>query len=117
MSGCKESGGYLLFRKTDVGCIACGGFLYFLPDSYPLAFRCQIGHFLTLKDLLDQLLLPEKGASLRPVKWWESKALLLHRLAGRALKSGHALSAADFQDAASRIDQWASALQVLLPKS
>ena len=105
----------MLFRRADIRCIACGGFLYFMPDSYPLAFQCQSGHFLTLKDLLDALLLPEDAPSEGTANDWGGKALLLHRLAGRALKNGHPLAAADFQEAALRVDQWVSKLRRLVP--
>jgi len=109
----RESGERFLFRKTDVLCLACGGFLYFLPAAYPLAFRCERGHSLTLKDLIDALLLPGDLRSKSTLDWWEGKALLLRRLAGRALKSGHVLAAADFQEAVVRVDQWVSKLRVL----
>jgi CheY-like chemotaxis protein len=113
----RGSGGKPLFRRGDVRCLACGGFLHFLADSYPLAFRCQSGHSLTLQDLIDALLLPENVPSESTLSWWEGKSQFLRRLAGRALKCGHPLAAADLQEAAVRLDHWTSRLGALMPKN
>jgi CheY-like chemotaxis protein len=117
VTGSRESGGRPLFRRGDVRCLACGGFLRFLADSYPLAFRCQSGHSLTLQDLIEALLLPENVPSDSTLSWWQEKSQLLRRLAGRALKCGHPLAAADLQEAAVRVDQWTSRLGELMPKT
>src|SRR5438045_405823 len=116
MGGSRELGGEIRARRNEVDCIACGGSLYFLPDSYPLAFTCRKGHFMTLKDILDKLLLPGEAPSESALQCWEGKAMLLHRLAARALKAGHAFTAADFQETANRVDEWVAKLRVLLPR-
>ena len=109
-------GGDPLPRDVDVTCIACGGDLYFLPDSYPLAFHCVQGHFLTIQDLLHEFLPLGKAPAAPNLEFWERSARLLHQLAARSLELHHALNAADFQDTANRIDRWVSQLRVLLPK-
>ena len=100
----------LLPEQPDVCCIACNKALYFFPDFYPLAFYCAGGHFQTIEDLLDQSLSAEKNSTLES---WKKKALVLHDLTRRALSSGHALVAADLQDAAHRIDGWVANLEKL----
>jgi hypothetical protein len=109
-------GGYLLPREADVHCIACGSALYFLPDSYPLAFHCENGHFLTIQDLLDEFLPLGRAPDAPALEFWERNARLLHQLAAQALEQRHALNAADFQDSACRIDRWVAQLRMLLPK-
>jgi hypothetical protein len=98
-------------------CNVCEGSLFFLPDAYPLVFRCPNGHFLTLGDLLDRLLSPDAASSAWTGGGWPESAQLLHQLAARALQCGHAFAAADFQDAATRIDRWVETLQSLSPRS
>jgi len=39
---------------------------------------------------------------------------MLHPLAGRALRDGRILAAADLQEIADRVDRWASSLRTLL---
>jgi len=101
-------------REAEVCCIACGGPLYFLPHSYPLAFHCGNGHFLTVRDLLDEYLPRDKQPPPSALEFWGQKAILFHQLAARALQGGHALIAADFQETAGRIEQWIVQLRTLL---
>jgi hypothetical protein len=96
-----------------VGCIACDTQLYFLPDSYPLVFHCGNGHCFTITDLLDDPHLLDRMSRGSTVKCWEGKAYLLHDLAGRALRNGNAFTAADFQEAAGRFDNWVAQLRAL----
>lgn len=96
-------------------CNACDGALFFLPDAYPLVFRCHNGHFLTLGDLLDRLLSRDPGTSATVEVGWTETAVFLHKLAARALQCGHAFAAADFQDAATRVDRWVITLRTLVP--
>ena len=110
-------GGDPLPAEVDVRCIACGGGLYFLPDSYPLVFHCELGHFLTIEDLLDEFLPLGKTPIAPDLEFWERGARMLHELAARALEGGHALNAADFQDTAGRIDRWVGQLRLLLPRT
>jgi hypothetical protein len=101
---------------VDLRCIACGGLLYFRPDSYPLTFQCGNNHFMTLADLLDDTLPRGEMTCIPPLEFWPQKAMLFRRLARRALERGHPFAAADFQEAANRIDQWAGNLRALLSK-
>jgi len=110
-------GGDLLPREAGVHCIACGDELYFLPDSYPLAFHCQSGHFLTIQDLLDEFLPLGKTPDSLDLEFWERSARLLHQLAARAMEERHALNAADFQDTADRITRWVAQLRLLVPRT
>ena len=110
-------GGDPIPLEAEVHCIACGNPLSFLPDSYPLAFHCEGGHWLTMQDLLDEGFPRPEGAPAAALTFWARQALLLHRLAGQALERGHAFIAADFQETAGRIDNWVAQLRTLLPKS
>jgi hypothetical protein len=101
-------------QGAKVGCIACSEPLYFLPDSYPLAFHCGNGHFLTVPDLLDGYLPQDRKAPMPALELWKQNAILFHRLAAQAMEGGHALVAADFQETAGRIDQWVAQLRTLL---
>ncbi len=102
----------------DVRCHICGEQLPFLPDSYPLAFRCETGHLLILEDLLNHDDPRPAGTGETAVrttlKSWKDRALLLRELAGRALRNGHAFAAADFQEAGNRIDDWAARLATMI---
>ena len=115
--GILHLGGDLLPQEADVHCIACGSDLYFLPDSYPLAFHCMNGHYLTIQDLLDQFLPLTRAPSIPTLEVWERGARVLHELAAQSLQQRHALNAADFQETAGRIDRWVAQLRLLLPKT
>jgi len=106
--------------SLGVSCLACDGPLYLLPDCYPLVFRCENEHCLTLEDLLSHDLprgtigpgnLPQST-----MDDWEGRAQILYELSERALRNGHAFMAADFQEAANRIEGWVSSLRMLLTK-
>jgi hypothetical protein len=103
-----------------VSCLACDGPLDFLPDCYPLIFLCVNAHCLTLEDLLSHDLL--RGTIVpgnlpqSTIDNWEGRARILHELSERALRNGHAFMAADFQEAANRIEGWVSSLRMLLTK-
>jgi hypothetical protein len=112
--GRPKSGGIPLPEDADVCCIACGEPLYFLPDSYPLVFHCEGGHFLTVRDLLDESLPLAKKPRRPALECWRRKSLLFEDLAGQALLGGHALVAADLQETAGLIDMWAASLIKLL---
>ena len=103
--------------ETDVRCIACGKSLFFLPDSYPLVFHCEDGHFLTIQDLLDEELPQGKTAPTAALEFWTRKAGHLRALAASSLGLGHAFIAADLQDTAGRIDQWVTQLKGLLARA
>jgi hypothetical protein len=107
-------GNEVLPEQPEVCCIACGKVLYFFPDFYPLAFYCIGGHFQTIDDLLDETLSAGKAPGHSVPGYWKKKALILHDLSRRALAGGHALVAADLQDAANRVDGWGAALEKLL---
>jgi hypothetical protein len=111
----RERGGESLPEGARIDCNACGGTLYYFPDSYPLAFHCESGHFFTVRDLLDELLAHGRNAPTSTLQSWRGNAMLLRQMAGRALEGGHAFAAADLQETAHRIDLWVAKLQVLLP--
>jgi hypothetical protein len=117
MGSMSALGSEVLPEGPEVCCIACGRALYFFPDFYPLAFYCIGGHFQTIDDLLDET--PSAGNSPRhsALEYWKKKALVLHDLSRRALAGGHALVAADLQEAADRVDGWGSNLEKLLAGS
>jgi hypothetical protein len=104
----------------EAACLACDRPLSFLPDSYPLVFRCENGHCLTLRDLLDHDWPRETEIRLdlleSTLARWTARARMLHSLSGAALRYGHALIAADFKEAAGRIDGWTASLLSLRPK-
>lgn len=99
--------GVPLPSDAEVRCVACGGPLWFDPSSYPLLFRCESGHALTIEDLLDEV----------PPRRWRDTCRLLQSLAGAALSGGNALAAADLQETADRFDQWVASLRKLLADS
>jgi hypothetical protein len=101
--------------EAEIRCLACGDSLYFLPDSYPLVFHCEGGHFLTIRDLLDEALPAGRAPLPDALTHWGHKAQVLHQLAARSLERGQILVAADFQETAGRIDQWIQQLRALLP--
>lgn len=100
-------------EATPIECIVCGGALRFFPDLYPLVFHCDGGHSQTLWDILDELLLHRKQPSASTVDYWKQKTVLLRSLAGKALRRGAILTAADLQEAASRVAQWVEKLEQL----
>jgi hypothetical protein len=105
-----------LLEEADVFCPACSREIAVRPHSYPLAFHCAGGHSLTLEDLLNDSLLRGEKAAASAFELWPQKVILLRRLAGRVLRLGNTLVAADLQESANRIDQWVSSLRVLLSK-
>jgi hypothetical protein len=104
-------------EDTQVRCVVCAGALYFLPDSYPLAFHCEDGHFWTVKDLLDEFMPLGKTPPPSALEYWQRVARQFHELAARAHQGRHPLVAADFKETAVRIDQWEQALRRLLAVS
>ena len=92
----------------------CDRTLYFLSDSYPLAFRCEMGHFLTLTDLLQDALTDPPA---RALEQWPRRARLLRQLAARSSERGHTFAAADFQEAANRIDRWVQSLRRMISEN
>lgn len=108
-------------RAAEDCCISCGEPLEFLPDSYPLVFRCGNDHLFTLEDLLNQDLPDgtppgDRVAVTLTMLRWRKRSRVLHGLANRAIGKGHAFVAADFKDAARRIDGWVLSLRRLLSK-
>ena len=107
-----------VLEEIGASCPACGGPLALVPDGRPPIFRCEGGHLLALENLLD-CDLPKGAPGSRELPWltllaWETRARDLHRLAGRALREGRILPAADLQETADRIGRWTSGLRGLL---
>jgi hypothetical protein len=100
--------------ETQVRCVVCEETLHFLPDSYPLAFHCENGHFWTVQDLLDEFMPLGKTPPPSALEYWQRVSRQFHDLAARAHQGGHTLVAADFQETAVRIDEWERALRRLL---
>ncbi|HVR83241.1 MAG TPA: hypothetical protein VMU54_02950 [Planctomycetota bacterium] len=92
--------------------------------------QCTHSHE-TLGDAYPPILPPENEPLLTPedraipsadrrawstLKQWQLRARLLHELSGCALRSGQALEAADFEEAADRLECWVACLFKLLLK-
>jgi hypothetical protein len=119
--GFSASPGPLPSPDREDCCIVCGEPLEFLPHSYPLVFRCENDHLFTLGDFLNQDLpegrCPEnRVATALTLLRWRKRSRMLNGLANRAIRNGHAFVAADFKDAARRIDGWVRNLRLLLSK-
>lgn len=120
LRSCGVTDGESQCEGLGVFCLACDGPLHFLPDCYPLIFRCVNGHCLTLQDLLNHDL-PHTTAgrgdlSQYTLDNWTTRARLFDELSASALRNGHAFMAADFQDAAHRIEGWVASLTALRAK-
>ena len=106
--------------NVGASCLACRRPLSLAPDCYPLVFRCGSGHLFTLRDLLDHDFPKEEfgplGRTRLTLRNWEARARMLHDLSGRALRDGNALAAADFKEAAGRIERWSNSLRTLIEK-
>jgi len=105
-------------EEIGASCPACNEHLSLVPDCHPLVFRCGNGHLLTLENLLERDF-PRRPLGSRELPWltlltWETRGRMLHHLAGRALRDGRILAAADLQEMADRIGRWASSLRTLL---
>ena len=118
MGGFAVLGGPAPSEGLGALCLACDAPLSLAPDCYPLVFRCPRDHFFTLNDLLDYDFPKE---TMRPgerpwhtLSTWEARARLLHEFSGRAFRDGHAFVAADFKEAARRVERWTSSLKMLL---
>ena len=120
MGGLAVAEGRTPSEVLGVHCLACDRDLHFVPDCYPLIFRCANGHFLTLGDLLSHDEARETTGTVNlsqsTLDAWTARARILHELSRSALQNGHAFMAADFQEAANRIDGWVSTLKSLLTK-
>ncbi|HVR87645.1 MAG TPA: hypothetical protein VMU54_25185 [Planctomycetota bacterium] len=103
-----------------VACSTCDRPLRFIPDCYPLVFRCENAHLFTLEEILDHDLpgacFFKDGLPWSTLRNWEQRARLFHALSGCALRNGHPLIAADFKEAANRFEGWISSLGTLLAK-
>jgi len=103
-----------------VACITCDHPLSFIPNCYPLVFRCENGHRFSLEQLLE-VELPGAAFFRDGLPWstlrnWEQRARLFHSLSGCAMRNGNPLVAADFKEAANRFEGWISSLGMLLAR-
>jgi hypothetical protein len=114
VTGRTATGPTTLPEVEQAHCVVCEGSLYFLPDSYPLAFHCNNGHFWTVQDLLDEFMSLGKTPPSSALEYWQRVSRRFHELAARAHQAQQTLVAADFQEAAVRIDQWEQALRRML---
>src|SRR5258708_26855783 len=111
----RSVGGRTVFQKSpdlvDVSCRRCGSPLHLVSDAVPLVFSCDNAHLLRWRDLLE---VDFPGSGPMPLlRTWEQEARMLHELSGCALHHGRALVAADFKEAALRIEGWISMLPLL----
>jgi len=88
-------------------------------DSNPLQVRCVNQHLHTLEELLHRDFAKNDAQKDLPpsmLRIWEHQALMLRELSASALRNGHALIAADFREAATRIEGWMSSLSSLMAR-
>ena len=90
---------------AEISCQACQEPLALVPDSQPLLFHCDEGHYFTLGELLDGIHARGLVQLVAELRTWRKRALEFYRLAGWALSNGHAFAAADLQEAGRRIDE------------
>jgi len=95
-------------------CRSCGSPLHLLPDTYPLIFLCDREHLHAWVDLFKDDL--PGGGPPPMLKIWEQEVRLLHKLSSSALHHGRTFVAADFKEAADRIEGWISSFQSLLSR-
>jgi hypothetical protein len=88
-----------------------------LPDCRPLLFHCGNGHWTSIDGLLRNCLPPDRARSALDLSSWELRAEVLGELAHHALSNGHALTAADLQEAARLIEDRVRDLRALDPCS
>jgi len=96
-------------------CCVCGQPLALLPDCRPLLFHCGNGHWTSIEGLLRNCLPEGRSRSARDLDTWELRAEVLTELAHQALSNGHALTAADLQEAARLIEDRVRDLRSLQP--
>jgi len=84
-----------------------------LPEAYPPVFCQEKASLLALEE---QGIPPEDRLAWSTLRRWEQRARLLHELSGCALRNGHALEAADYKEAANRLEGWIASLFKLLTK-
>lgn len=89
-------------------------------NFYPLLFLCDQHHRLTLEEVLHHDLQqrdPDSGdLPWSMLKVWEQRARKLHEISGCAFVNGHSLIAADFLEAAHRIEDWMSSLSSVMAR-
>ncbi len=86
-----------------IPCGMCERPLALVPDCRPLLLHCEAGHWCSLDGLLRKGLPAERGQSERVLEAWEARGRILQDLVRQALANGHALAAADLQDAVEQI--------------
>jgi hypothetical protein len=96
-------------------CCVCGQPLALLPDCRPLLFHCGNGHWTSTEGLLRNCLPEGRSRSTRDLDTWELRAEVLAELAHQALSNGHALTAADLQEAARLLEERVRELRALKP--
>jgi hypothetical protein len=64
----------------------------------------------------DQAISPEDRPAWATLRLWNQRARLLRELSGCAFRNGKALEAADFEEAADRVESWVGSLFKLLLK-
>jgi hypothetical protein len=108
-------------RGPGIRCLACDRSLSLLLVRHPFALRCENAHRFTLWDLLDQAFPSDPHPGSNPARstltTWEGRARTLQAFSACALRDGHALAAADFQEAADRFERWGKSLATLLARS
>lgn len=89
-------------------------------NFHPLLLRCEHDHLQTLEEALHHDL-REGDCERGVIPWsmirvWEHQARKLHELSGCAYVNGDSLVAADFQEAAHRIEDWMASLSTVMAR-
>jgi hypothetical protein len=103
--------------RQSFPCCSCNQPLALLPDCRPLLFHCGSGHWTSIEGLLRNWLPADRPRSALDLNAWELRAEILAGLARQALSNGHALTAADLQEAARLIEDRVRNLWALKPSS
>ena len=98
---------------TGMGRMTCDQSYCCIPEAYPPVFRQEKASLLALEE---QGIPREDRLAWSTLRQWEQRARLLHELSGCALRNGHALEAADYKEAATRLEGWIASLFKLLTK-
>ncbi|MBD2100064.1 chemotaxis protein CheB [Leptolyngbya sp. FACHB-261] len=83
---------------SGFACPECGGALWELQDGMLLRFRCRVGHAYSSQTLLSEQTDALEDALWQALRALEEKAALTERLAERARKRNHGISAITFQE-------------------
>ena len=84
-------------------CGVCEEPLFLVPGCRPLLLHCDADHWCSIGALLRKGLPSERTQPERVLRTWDARVRVVQELVRLALGNGHALAAADLQDAAEQI--------------